>query len=129
MARDGQVAATGRLKRSCLYAITVVVASTACVFLLLLLQPKATGMNSGTGVFDVAAYVLGFPLFLGWIISTGIFGPLGSCATPTQMLGVFLTPVISIAVDTGLLFGVWEFVHRRASRGALESENILHINR
>jgi ABC-type uncharacterized transport system permease subunit len=129
MASDAQVTATGRLKRSCLYAIGVVVASTACVFLLLQLEPKAAGLSAGTGFFDIAAYVLGFPLFLGWIISTGIFGPLGSCATPTQMLGVFLTPVISIVVDTGLLFGVWEFIHRRASRGALESENILHINR
>jgi len=116
----------GRFKRSCVYGIAVVVASTVSVFILVALGSKADGQNSGTGVFDIASYVLGFPLLLGWIVSTGIFGPLGSCATPTQILGVFLTPVIGIPIDACLIFAVWEVFHRKASRG-LQSGSVLHI--
>jgi hypothetical protein len=126
MTGDAQVTAKQRLKRSFLYATYLVVASTACVFLLLMLEPKSVSQSSGTGVFDIAAYVLGFPLLLGWLISTSIFGSLGSCATPTQVLGLFLTPVISILANASLIFCMWEFLQRKASRD-LEPKNILHI--
>ena len=115
-----------RLLRSCLYALVVVVVSTVAVFLLFVLGSKTSGQESAIGTVDVASYILGFPLFLGWIVSTGIFGPLGSCATPTQILGIFLTPVISIPIDACLIFVVWEFFHRKVSRG-LESDTVLHI--
>jgi len=115
-----------RLLRSCLYALVVVVVSTVAVFLLFVLGSKTSGQESAIGTVDVASYILGFPLFLGWIVSTGIFGPLGSCATATQILGVFLTPVISIPIDACLIFVVWEFFHRKVSRG-LESDTVLHI--
>jgi hypothetical protein len=116
----------GRFKRSCIYATGAVVASTILVFVLVLVGGKLDPQGSGANAIDLASYVLGFPLLLGWATSTGIFGALGSCATPTQILGVFLVPVISIPIDTCLTFAVWEFFHRKASRG-LQSDGILHI--
>jgi len=124
MTSNNQTTVT-RLKRSFIYAIVAVVASTVTVLVLMLFASKANGQDPGI-VFDVAGYVLGFPLLLGWAVSTGVFGSLGSCATPTQVLGVFLTPVISIPIDAGIIFAVWEFFHWKSSRG-LESDNVLHI--
>ena len=117
-----------RLRRSCIYAIAAVVGSSVCVFVIVLLGSKPATQNAETGFLDIAAYILGFPLLLGWVVSTGIFGSLGSCATPGQILGVFLTPVISFPIDAGLIFATWEFFHRKASRD-LESDDVLHINR
>jgi len=127
MTADAQSTMVQRLRRSFLYTIGAVVASTACVFVPILIEPKTAAQNPGVELFDIAAFAPGLPLLLGWLIHTGIFGSLGSCATPTQLLGVFLTPIVSIVVDTCLVFCVWEFIHRKASRG-LESENIFHIN-
>jgi hypothetical protein len=126
MTEDVQMTSTGRFKRSCVYAIAAVAVSTVSVFFLVLLESNAKGQSSAIGAVDVASCVLGFPLLLGWIVSAGIFGPLGSCATPTQILGVFLTPVISIPIDACLTFAVWEFFHRKTSRG-LGSDSVLHI--
>jgi hypothetical protein len=125
MTLDVQITSTGRFKRSCVYALAAVIVSTVSVVFLMLLESNAKGQSSATWAVDAASYVLGFPLLLGWIVTSGIFGPLGSCATPTQILGVFLTPVISIPIDACLIFAVWEFCHRKASR--LESGNVLHI--
>jgi hypothetical protein len=117
---------TERFKRSCVYAIVAVVASTVLILLLVFLGRTANGHDSRPDFIDIAAYVLGFPLLAGWAVSTGIFGSLGSCATPSQLMGVFLTPVISIPIDTCLVFAVWEFFHRRSSR-ELGSDSVLHI--
>jgi hypothetical protein len=124
MASNNQTTAT-RLKRSFIYATVAVFASTVSVLVLLLFARKANGQDPGIAL-DVAGYVLGFPLLLGWAVSTGVFGSLGSCATPSQILGVFLTPVISILIDAGIIFAVWEFFHWKCSRG-LESDSVLHI--
>jgi hypothetical protein len=126
MTDDSRMTSMGRFKRSCVYAIVAVVASTISVFILLVWGSKTNGPNSATGIFYLASYVLGFPLALGWAVSTGIFGPRGSRATPAQVSGVFLTPVISMPVDACLPFAVWEFFHRKASRG-LDSGSVLHI--
>jgi hypothetical protein len=64
---------TERFKRSCVYAMFAVVVSTVLILFLVLLGSRANGQNSGTGFIDVAAYVLGFPLVLGWVVSTSIF--------------------------------------------------------
>jgi hypothetical protein len=126
MTDDARMTSMGRLRRSCIYATGAVVASTVLVFILVLVVGKLDPRGSGASAIDLASYVLGFPLLLGWAVSTGIFGPLGSCATPTQILGVFLAPVISIPIDACLIFALWEFFHRKASRG-LESDSVLHI--
>jgi hypothetical protein len=126
MTLDIQMTSIGRFKRSWAYAIAAVVVSTVSSFFLILLESNAKGQTSATWVVDAASYVLGFPLLLGWIVSSGIFGPLGSCATPAQILEIFLTPVISIPIDACLIFAVWEFFHRKASRG-LGSDSVLHI--
>jgi hypothetical protein len=123
---NARTTSMGRFKRSCMYATGAVVAGTILVFVLVLVGGKLDPRGSGASAIDFASYVIGFPLLLGWAASTGIFGPLGSCATPTQVLGVLLAPVISIPIDTCLIFGVWEFFHRKASRG-LESDGVLHI--
>jgi hypothetical protein len=125
---NAQTTWSARLRRSCVYALIAVVASSALILVLLLFSSKAAAQNPGVGVADVAAYILGFPLLLGWIVSTSIFGSLGSCATPAQFAGVLLTPVISFPTDAALVFVVWEFFYRKMSRG-LESGDVLHINR
>ena len=71
--------------------------------------------------------MVGIPLGAGALISFGIFGAPGSCASSTQILAIFLIPFISLPVDAGLIFAVWEFFHRKALRG-LDSDRILHIN-
>jgi hypothetical protein len=113
-----------RLKRSFICAAIVVVASAAVVFALSSLENPT---KPPSRVIDFASYVLGVPLGPGALISFGIFGAPGSCATSTQILAIFLIPFISFPVDAGLIFAVWEFFHRKASRG-LDSNGILHIN-
>ena len=128
MSHGPSVTAMQRLRRSCIYALIAVAVSSISVFVLLVLGSKPATQNARIGILDISAYILGFPLLLGWVINTGIFGSLGSCATPGQLLGVFLTPVTSLVIDTGLIFTVSEFFHRKTSR-TLESDNLLHINR
>jgi hypothetical protein len=113
-----------RFIRSCLYAIAVVVASILAVLALLFLQHPG---HLSEGFLDRATYVIGAPLGPGALVSFGIFGSMGSCATNGQIAGLFLIPVFSIVIDAGLIFAVWEFLHRKKSRG-LNSESFLHIN-
>lgn len=121
-----QMASTKRLKRSFIYAALAVIVSTALLLIVAFLGSASLG-NAGTSTIDIVSYVFGFPLLSGWLVSLTMFGMPGSCATSTQILGVFLIPFISVPIDAGLIFLVWEFFHRKRSRG-LDADRILHIN-
>ena len=120
------MASTKRLKRSFIYAALAVIVSTALLLIVAFLGSASLG-NAGTSTIDIVSYVFGFPLLSGWLVSLTMFGMPGSCATSTQILGVFLIPFISVPIDAGLIFLVWEFFHRKRSRG-LDADRILHIN-
>jgi hypothetical protein len=122
MIEDTQMTWKGRLKRSCAYAIAVVSASTVVVLALSSLEHSGTSRE-----IDIASFVLGLPLGPGALVSFGIFGTPGPCASNGQIVGFFLIPFVSVVVDAGLIFAVWEFFHRKRSRG-LDSDGILHIN-
>jgi hypothetical protein len=115
--------AMARFKRSCIYAAVAVAASAAVSVAMMFLGDPTKSSN----FIEAASYVLGIPLGAGALISFGIFGAPGSCASSTQILAIFLIPFISLPVDAGLIFAVWEFFHRKALRG-LDSDRILHIN-
>jgi disulfide bond formation protein DsbB len=115
------------LKRSFGYAIVAVIISAAAVFALSLGGSKAATEYSHTTVLDLISYALGLPLILGGLVSFGIFGAPGSCATDGQILGVALIPVFSIFIDAVLVFAAWEFFHRKRSQ-ELISDDVLHIN-
>jgi hypothetical protein len=122
-----QMTSMARFKRSCMYAAIAVIASAVTVFALSSLENPAKPSTSGTRAIDLATYVLGLPLGPGALLSFGIFGALRSCAKSTQILAIFLIPFISFPVDAGLIFVVWDFFHRKASR-RLDSDGILHVN-
>jgi hypothetical protein len=120
MAEANQKTSTQRFKRSCVYATVAVIASTVAVLVLVSLENP--GRSSSR--IDFAADILGFPLLPGWLVITGIFGNWGAVHGGQ----ILLVPFVSLGIDTGLIFVVWEFFHRKASRG-LDSDNTLHINR
>jgi len=116
-----------RLRRSFIWAILAIATSTGLVLLVAFLGNAVLG-NAGTSTIDIVSYVLGFPLVPGWLVSMSIFGMPGSCAMPSQILGVFLIPVFSVPLDAGIVFAFWQFLHGEAAR-ELNGDGILHINR
>jgi hypothetical protein len=95
----------GRLKRSCFCAVVAVAASTAAVLLRGILANHA---NSGDAS-DLQFYLLGMPLAPGWFLTKGVFDRMSI----NQMLGwVIVIPLISVVVDTGLIFGIWQLFYR-----------------
>jgi hypothetical protein len=129
MIDNSQMNSTERLRRSCIYAIVAVSASTAAVIGVAVLGSRNTAQNSGTNVTDVVSYVLAVPLIPGWFPIRGMFDRIGSCSSLGQFLGTALVvPMISVVIDTGLIFGVWELLHRKMTQG-LESDRIFHIDR
>jgi len=112
-----------RLARSFIYATIAVAASTVIVLIL--------SSSNQPGVLSIglvrAYYVAASPLAPGAVISFGIFGTMGPCASVGQVIGLFLIPIFSIAIDAGLIFAIWECLHRKRSR-ELASDHILHIN-
>ena len=117
---------TERVRRSFIWAILAVAISTGLVLLVAFLGNAVLG-NAGTSVMDIVSYVLGFPLVPGWLVSMSIFGMPGSCAMPSQILGVFLIPVFSVPLDTGMIFALWQFLHGKVAR-ELNGDGILHID-
>jgi hypothetical protein len=128
MADNSQLSATDRLRRSCIYVIVAVGVSTLALLVVALIGSKTTPRSSGTSFIDVLSYVLGFPLLLGWFLGSEFFGVPGSCASAEQFFKLAISvPLTSIVIDTGIVFSVWEFLHRKKMRG-LDSDDILHIS-
>ena len=112
----------GRLKRSCVYAIVAVIFGT--------LAPLAVDSLSAPSsrVGDLLVDLLGMPLAPGYYPLRGMFEKLGSCSSVGEILGpMLLVLFVSVVIDAGLIFAVWEFVHWKANRGS-RSDNLLHIN-
>src|SRR5882724_4731734 len=93
------------------YATTAVVVSTIIVWILSLSENPGTEGRGLRGV-DVATDVLGLPLAPGWLIVNGIFGEWRAVHGGQ----IVLVWPLSLAIDSILIFLVWEFLHRKASR-------------
>jgi hypothetical protein len=127
MTDNSQLSAIDRLRRSCVYVLVAVGVSTLALLVVALIGSKTTPRSSGTSVIDVLSYILGFPLLLGWFLAASLFGVPGSCASAEQFFKLVVSvPLTSVVIDTGIVFSVWEFFHRKKMRG-LDSDNILHI--
>ncbi len=61
MAEDNQQASTERFKRSCIYAIVAVVASTLAVLVLVSIGGTRTASGSAMSGLDISAYIFGLP--------------------------------------------------------------------
>jgi len=117
---------TDRLKRSCVYAIITVGLSAIAFSILLSLEDPAKLEISRT--FEIASYVLALPLTPGWFIGNAILTPPGSCGSIEQLFGTIIAiTLISVAVDTAFIFGIWELLYRKRSRD-LVSHDTLHIS-
>ena len=86
---------------------------------------KAATTSGGVRVTEIAAGVFGLPLATGFALVSLIFGQWKAFHQGEILL---LIPLISVVIDTLLIFLVWEFFHRRWSQ-ELKSDSTLHINR
>jgi membrane protease YdiL (CAAX protease family) len=101
---------TGRLKRSCFCAAVAVIASVSAVLILGFLENQSDGRNSGTN--GLLLDVLGIPLAPGWLLTRGIFEKAGNLSLRQIAGPVLLALLISVVVDTGAMFGVWQLFRR-----------------
>jgi hypothetical protein len=129
MQNDRPISPRERPRRSSIDAIVAVRA--IAILVTAPLGSRTTAQDRGTSITEIviASYALGIPLISGWLPIRGMFEKVGRCSSLDQILGPApLIPLISVVIDTGLIFGVWEWFHRRTS-GGLDSDNILHIDR
>jgi hypothetical protein len=114
-----------RRKRSCFGAVVVVIASTVAVITLGFFENQASGRTSGTN--GILLDLLAIPLAPGWWLTRGIFEKAGNLSSLNQIVGpAFLVLLISGVIDTGLMFGAWEFIHRKIAR-ASDSGSTSHM--
>jgi hypothetical protein len=117
--------ALGRFKRSCFCAAAAVISSTAAVLIVGLFENQANSLSSGTA--GLLLDLLGIPLAPGWFLTRGIFERAGNLSSLNQIVGPALVALlISIVIDTGLIFVVWE-LYRKVAR-ASDLDNISRIN-
>jgi len=121
MAVDDIKAWQKRLWWSFVYAIIAVAASTIIAWMLSSMA-KPGAERDGLSGADIATYILGFPLAPVWLIVKGIFGEWGA-VHGGQILLVW---PLSLAIDSILIFLIWEFLHRKAS-GELASKGTLDL--
>jgi hypothetical protein len=112
-----------RLRVSVGYALLAVFVSTIAVIGLSSLQ-NPTVQPNGTTAIDISTDVLGLPLATGWLFVSAVFGEWRA----VHQGQIALVPFVSVAIDSLLIFLVWEFLHRKKSRG-LGSDSILHLGR
>jgi len=103
--------------------LAVFVSTIAVLALSSLQNPTDSQQSRGAGI-DLLMDVLGFPLVPWWLFVSVVFGEWRA----VHQGQIALVPFISVATDSLLIFMVWEFFHRKMTRG-LDSDNILHINR
>jgi hypothetical protein len=129
MPNHSPISSRERLRRSAIYAIVAVSASAIALLMMAFLGSRTRSQVPGTSITDIASYALGIALLPGWLPIRGMFERVGSCSSLDQILGpALLIPFVSVVIDTGLIFGVWELFQRMTS-GGLDSDNILHIDR
>jgi hypothetical protein len=112
-----------RLFSSFIYATIALAASTVIVWILSSLAKPGVEKH-GLSSADIAAYAFGFPLATGWLIVKGIFGEWGMVHGGQ----IILIWPLSLAIDSILIFLVWEFLRRKAS-SELTSKSTLGIGR
>ena len=101
----------GRLKRSCFCATVAVIVSVAALLALGFLEN-----HSPSGVADLQSDLLGMPLAPGWFVMRGTFEKI-NLSSLNQIPGpAVLVLFISVVVDTGLIFVVWELFNWQMSR-------------
>jgi len=106
----------GRLKRSCFCATVAAIVSAAALLALGFLEN-----HSASGVADLQSDLPGVPLASGWFVMRGTFEKI-NLSSLNQILGpALLTLFISIVIDTGLIFVVWELFHWQMSRRRIAS--------
>jgi hypothetical protein len=123
MTRDDINGWQKRFGLSFLYAVIAVVASTIIVGILSSMESPGTERR-GLSSAEVATYIFGLPLAPGWLIVKEIFGE-------WRMVHggqVVLVWPLSLANDSIVIFLVWEFLHRKASR-ELTSKGTLGLDR
>ena len=120
MTGNNQLTLRERFKRSCAYGIGCVVASTSLVLVLGFLENFVDEKSATASVIRFFLNLLGIALAPGWFLLRGMFENL----RPSQLLGsALLIPLISVAIDSVIIFGVWEFFHRKRVQG-LDSDSI-----
>jgi hypothetical protein len=101
-----------------------VIASTVAVITSGFFENQARGRTSGTN--GILPDRLGIPLAPGWLLTRGTFEKAGNLSSLNQIVEpAFLVPIISGVIDTGVIFGAWEFIHRKIAR-ASDSGNTSH---
>jgi hypothetical protein len=111
MESPNQMTTTARFKRSCVGAIFAVIASTGA-----LLALGFSENHAASGVGDLQADLLGVPLAPGWFVMRGTIENI-NLSSLNHILGpALLTLFISVVIDTGLIFVVWELFHWQKSR-------------
>jgi hypothetical protein len=107
----------GRLNRSFFCSTVAVIASTVAVVILGFLANK--GNFSSFITHNVAIDILGMPLAPGWLLIRGAFERL----RPNEFFGAaFLIPLISVPIDAGVIFAVWELLHGRERAHTSDSD-------
>ena len=107
---------TGRLKRSCLCAVVGVIASAVGVLTLGFIANKSNAANFGGG--DLLTELVGVFLAPGWLMFHGMF----ERASPSQFPGLAAKVLlVSLVVDTGLVFVVWELFYKSTKHKQLSS--------
>jgi hypothetical protein len=111
----------GRLKHSCLGALVAVFASALAALILGGLDNQGKGWSFGSS--EIPLDLLGISLAPGWLLMRGAFENVRGPSSESQILRLaILIPLISVVIDTGLIFVVWEFIHRTMTR-RLDSDN------
>jgi hypothetical protein len=87
-----------------------VIASVSAVLILGFLENQSDGRISGTN--GLLLDVLGIPLAPGWLLTRGIFEKAGNLSLRQIAGPVLLALPISVVVDTGAMFVVWQLFRR-----------------
>ena len=115
---------TGRLKRSCFCAVVAVIASAGAVVVVGFSENQANGLSPGRS--SLFLDLLGILLAPGWFITRGLFEKAGNLSSLNQIVvPALLAALISVAIDTGLIFVGWE-LYRKMTR--ISDSDTLHIN-
>jgi hypothetical protein len=97
----------GRFKRSLACAVLAVIVSSAAVLTLGIQENRANARGSSIGELPID--LLGIALAPGWFLIRGMF----ERSSMNQLLGwALIIPSVSVVVDTGVIFGIWQLVHR-----------------
>lgn len=108
---------SSRLKRSFFCATAAVIASTVGVLTLGLISKQPTANLDTSGLL---LNLVGIPLSPGWFLTRGVFERINVSSLSQVLMPALTVLMISIIVDTGFVFALWE-VFRISARRASSS--------